>query len=187
MQQNRKSLFPYICIIMIIARHGDVILRELEETDIPKLAEYANNQKVSNNLRDAFPSPYTVEDARAFVAMARGRDPKSIFAIEYKGEYVGNISLMPCGDVYRNSAEIGYFIGEPFWNKGIMTTAVTLITAYGFDILGVVRIFTGIFEYNKASGCVLEKCGFEKEAVFKKAITKKGVLYDEVRYARIKS
>ena len=86
---------------------------------------------------------------------------KTIFAIEYQGEYVGNISLSVGTDIYRKSAEIGYFIGEPFWNKGIMTKAVNLITEYGFEKLSIIRIYTGIFDYNKSSQRVLEKCGFE--------------------------
>ena len=170
---------------MIIAQKEDVVIRELRVSDIPKLAEYSNNQKVSINLRDAFPSPYTKDDAVRFVEMAAAKDPKTIFAIQYKGDYVGNISLTPGSDVYRKSAEIGYFIGEPFWNKGIVTKAVQLITRYGFENMDIVRIHTGIFEYNKASQRVLEKCGFRKEGIFRKSICKNGKMYDEIRYALI--
>ncbi|MGV8093148.1 MAG: GNAT family N-acetyltransferase [Mangrovibacterium sp.] len=171
---------------MIIAQNGDVVIRELNESDLLKLAEYANNEKVSINLRDAFPNPYTIDDAKKFLEIIEKQSPKTFFAIEYKGDYVGNISLLVGNDVYRNSAEIGYFIGEPFWNKGIMTKAVNLITEFGFKNLGIIRIHTGVFEFNKPSQRVLEKCGFEKEAVFKKSVTKKGVIYDEIRYAKIK-
>ena len=171
---------------MILAKNGDVVIRELEVSDIPKLALYANNEKVSCNLRDAFPNPYTMDDAVRFVEMAAAKDPKTIFAIQYKGDYVGNISLTPGSDVYRKSAEIGYFIGEPFWNKDIVTKAVKLITRYGFENMDIVRIHTGIFEYNKASQRVLEKCGFRKEGIFTKSICKKGELYDEIRYALIR-
>ncbi|TVQ09386.1 MAG: N-acetyltransferase [Bacteroidetes bacterium] len=169
---------------MIIAQIKDVVLRELEESDLPKLAEYANNEKVSVNLRDAFPSPYTIEDARGFLKMVEKQNPKTVFAIEYEGNYVGNISLSVGDDVYRNSAEIGYFIGEPFWNKGITTKAVNMMTDFGFNTLGVVRIHTGVFEFNKSSQRVLEKCGFEKEGVFKQAITKNGSMFNEIRYAK---
>ncbi len=171
---------------MIIARNGDVALREIEESDIPKLAEYANNEKVSINLRDAFPNPYTIEDAKGFINMVSKQNPKTFFAIEYQGDYVGNISLLVGNDIYKNSAEIGYFIGEPFWNKGITTKAVNLVTDFGFDKLGIVRIHTGVFEFNKSSQRVLEKCGFEKEAVFKNAVTKQGKIYNEIRYAKLK-
>ncbi len=170
---------------MIIAQNEDVILRDLEEMDIFKLAEYANNKKVSVNLRDAFPSPYTVENAKEFVEMVNKQNPKTFFAIEYRGEYVGNISLSVGTDVYRNSAEIGYFIGEPFWNKGIATKAVNLMTDFGFEKLGIVRIYTGVFGFNKSSQRVLEKCGFSKEAIFKSSITKNGKIYDEIRFAKV--
>ncbi len=99
----------------------------------------------------------------------------------------GNIGLVKGTDVYVKSAEIGYFLGELFWNKGIMTQAVNLITDYGFENLDIDRIYTGVFDYNLASQRVLEKCGFTKEATFRKAIFKNGKIYDEIRYAKLKN
>jgi RimJ/RimL family protein N-acetyltransferase len=112
--------------------------------------------------------------------------PVQLFAIEYNGVHVGNVGVHPMDDVYCKSAEIGYFLGEEYWNKGIMSRAVKLAVDYAFAELDVVRIFTGIFDYNTASGRVLEKCGFRKEAVFEKAVFKNGNFYDEIRYAIIK-
>lgn len=169
-----------------IIENRDVKLRELIDSDLAKLSEYANNEKVSVNLRDAFPKPYTLKDAENFKKMIDSQNPKTFFAIEYKGEYVGNISLSVGNDVYKKSAEIGYFIGEPFWNRGIATKAVCLITDWGFKNLDILRIHTGIFEFNKSSQRVLEKCGYIKEAVFKKSIYKNNEIYDEIRYAKIK-
>lgn len=169
----------------IIGTDNDIIVRGITEADLSKLAEYANNINVSKNLRDAFPSPYTLQDARNFYNIVKNENPKVTFAIENKGEYVGNIGLIIGTDVYRNNAELGFFIGEPFWNKGITTKAVNIATSYGFDKLKIVRIFSSVFEFNEASQRVLEKCGFEKEAVLKKAITKNGVIYDEIRYTKI--
>jgi RimJ/RimL family protein N-acetyltransferase len=166
-------------------KSGDIKLRPLKLTDYTRLAVLANNEKVSCNLRDGFPHPYTEADAKTFLSKFADQHPTYFFAIEYKDEYVGNISLVPCQDIYRQSAEIGYFIGEPYWNKGIVTKAVTMITEYGFSELGIVRIHTGIFEYNIASVRVLEKCGFTKEGVFRKSITKQGQLWDELRYAKL--
>ncbi|MBE0653673.1 MAG: GNAT family N-acetyltransferase [Bacteroidales bacterium] len=148
------------------------------------MAELANNEKISINLRDGFPHPYTVDDAERFIAICNQQSPPTVFAIEFKGTYVGNIGLHKGEDIYRKSAEIGYFLGEPYWNKGIMTKAVNLICEYGFDELDIVRIFTGVFDYNLASQKVLEKCGFEREAIFKKAVVKKGNIYNEVRFAK---
>ncbi len=166
---------------------GKVKLRPFRLEDAPRLTELANNIKIAENLRDGFPHPYTLADAEIFIKMCLNQNPTQAFAIEYNGEYVGNIGVHPEKDVYRKSAEIGYFLGEPFWGKGIMTDAVKQMVEYGFENLDIVRIHTGIFEYNIASQRVLEKCGFKKEAVFEKAIFKKNQLWNEVRYALLKN
>ena len=168
-------------------KSGNIVLRGLRRSDAKRLSDLADNEKISRNLRDGFPNPYTVADAENFLAKFTNQDPVTYFGIDYMGEYVGNISLVPCQDIYRMSAEIGYFIGEPYWNKGIVTTAVHMITEYGYNHLGIVRIQTGIFEYNTASQRVLEKCGFLKEGIFRKSIFKQGKLWDEVRYAKLKT
>lgn len=162
---------------------GDIELRPLKESDAALLAKLANNEMIGINLRDGFPFPYTPEDAMNFIK--RFMHSNSIFAIIFKGIYVGNISLTACENVYRKTAEIGYFIGEPYWNKGIASAAVTLITDFGFKNLGFARIHTGVYEYNPASQRVLEKCGYIKEGVFRKSIFKNNQLWDEVRYAKI--
>jgi RimJ/RimL family protein N-acetyltransferase len=164
---------------------GDVELRSLLNTDAPRMAELSNNKLISQNLRDGFPHPFTLADAMSFIEKYSTHPAIILLAITYKGEYAGNISLLPGTDVYRKSAEIGYFIGEPFWNKGITTIAVSLIIDYAFSTLGIARIHTGIFEYNLASQRVLEKCGFEKEGIFKKSVFKMGKLWNEIRYAKI--
>ncbi len=166
-------------------RSGEVELRNLRDSDAPRMAELANNPLVSQNLRDGFPHPYTLADAENFIEKYSKHPAIILYAITYRGEYAGNISLLPGTDVYSKSAEIGYFIGEPYWNKGITSAAVNLIVDYGFSTLGIVRIHTGVFEYNQASQRVLEKCGFIKEGIFKKSIYKMNNLWDEVRYAKI--
>jgi [ribosomal protein S5]-alanine N-acetyltransferase len=164
---------------------GDIKLREFRKTDAQRLVALANNEKIARNLRDGFPHPYTLKHAEEFIEKFIGLDPPTFFAIEYKGEYVGNISLMKGNDVYRKSAEIGYFIGEAYWNKGIASAAVSLITEYGFKNLDIIRIHTGVYELNIASQRVLEKCGFAREGVFQKSIFKQGKFLNEVRYAKI--
>ncbi|HPT30332.1 MAG TPA: GNAT family protein [Prolixibacteraceae bacterium] len=164
---------------------GMVSLRPFRQEDAPRLAELANNEKIAVNLRDGFPHPYTPEDAEKFIEMALSK-PDQIFAIEYQGEYVGNIGVHLKSDVYRLGAEIGYFLGEPYWGKGIMTKAVNLVCDYAFRELGIVRIDTGVFDFNPASMRVLEKCGFVREAVFRKSVIKRGKICNEVRYAKIK-
>jgi ribosomal-protein-alanine N-acetyltransferase len=164
---------------------GNIKLRPLRLSDAERLAVLANNEKISRNLRDGFPNPYTLADAENFLAKFTNQDPVTYFGIEFNGEHVGNISLVPGQDIYRKSAEIGYFIGEPYWNKGIVTTAVNLIAEYGFNHLGIIRIHTGVFEYNMASMRVLEKCGFTKDGVFRKSVFKQNTIWDEVRYSKI--
>jgi ribosomal-protein-alanine N-acetyltransferase len=166
-------------------KSGNIKLRALQLTDAKRLAELANNEKISRNLRDGFPNPYTLADAENFLEKFADQDTVTYFGIEYNGEHVGNISLVPGQDIYRKSAEIGYFIGEPYWNKGIVTTAVNLITEYGFKQLGIIRIHTGVFEYNTASMRVLEKCGFTKDGVFRKSVFKQNKIWNEVRYSKI--
>ncbi len=164
----------------------NILLRKFRSTDAERLVELANNEKISVNLRDGFPHPYTLADAERFLNYAIAFEQQTFFAIEYYGEHVGNISLLPGQDVYRKSAEIGYFIGEPYWNKGIATSSVNLITQFGFTKLDLVRIHTGVFEYNAASMHVLEKCGFIREGIFRKSVIKNGRVWDEIRYAKIR-
>ena len=166
-------------------KSGNIKLRPLRLSDAKRIAQLANNEKISRNLRDGFPHPYTLADAENFLEKFTNQDPVTFFGIEYMDEYVGNISLVQGQDIYRKSAELGYFIGEPYWNKGIVTTAVNLITGYGFKQLGIIRIHTGVFEYNTASMRVLEKCGFTKDCVFRKSVFKQNKIWDEVRYSII--
>lgn len=164
---------------------GEVRLRPFRMSDRDRLVRLANNENISRNLRDGFPHPYTAEHAEVFIRKAMDHDPVTLFAIEYKGDYVGNIGLVQHSDVYRKSAEVGYFIGEEYWGKGIATTALKLICAYGFKTLDIVRIHTGVYEHNLASQRVLEKNGFVKEGVFKMAVFKYGKFWNEVRFALI--
>jgi len=163
---------------------GDVTIRKFRRSDKVRMAEIANNPKIAANLRDAFPSPYTLEDAQKFISICLRQEPYEVFAIEFEGEYVGNIGLHRQDDVYRKTAELGYFIGEPYWNKGITTRAVKLICEYGFRELDVDKIFSGVFSFNTASQRVLEKCGFTLEAILKSAVIKNGEICDEHRYAK---
>lgn len=164
---------------------GAVALKPLAQEDAIALASLADNKKVWDNLRDYFPFPYRLADARTFIASTQEQDPQTSFGIFYRQEVCGVISLIPQQDVYRKNAEIGYWIGEPFWHLGIATVAVKGITSYGFRQLGLKRIQAGIFECNPASMRVLEKNGYKKEGVFPEAVFKNGTFLDEHRYAII--
>lgn len=161
----------------------NISIRPFCKTDAHRLAELANNENIARNLRDAFPHPYTLEAAEKHISFCQSLHPTLNFAIVYNDEYVGSIGLVMGEDIYRKSAEIGYFIGEDYWNKGIASKAVNLITRYAFETLGIIRIHTGVFEYNPASRKVLEKCGFICEGIFRKSFYKDNQLWDEYRYA----
>jgi len=160
-------------------------IRPLELSDKTPLAKIADNKKVWNNLRDYIPSPYNESDAEFFIRLTKQEKPPQNFGIEYKGEICGVIGLIIQQDVYRKSAEIGYWLGEDYWGKGIATKAVELITEYGFKTLHLIRIYTGVFEFNIASMKVLEKNDYIKEGIFKKAVFKNGKLWDEHRYYKL--
>lgn len=154
-------------------------------SDTSQLAKLANNKNIFDNLRDSFPHPYGESDAELFINSTSQENPKQNFAIEYSGNLCGVIGLIIQNDVYSKSAEIGYWIGESFWGKGIATTAIKLITNYGFEDLKLTRIFAGVFESNKASMKALENNGYKKEGVFKKAVFKNANFLDEHRYFKL--
>jgi [ribosomal protein S5]-alanine N-acetyltransferase len=162
------------------------VLRPWQKEDAPSLALHADNPRVASCMRDLFPSPYTIDDARRFIAMATGPSRNILLAIEVQGEAAGGVGIHPLADVYRGTAEIGYWLAEPYWGKGIATEAVRAIIPVAFGQSGIVRIQAGIFSGNPASMRVLEKCGFIREAVHRNAITKHGVLMDEILYVRFR-
>lgn len=163
-----------------------VTIRPFVMEDKKRIALLLNNRKIWDNLRDYIPHPYTVKDAEAYITFCNEADPPTNFAIEYQGELVGSIGLVLKTDVYRKSAEIGYWLGEDYWGKGIASHAVKLMVDYGFQHLDIVKIYSGIFSFNVASQKVLEKNGFEKEGILKKAIYKNGQFCDEIRYSKLK-
>ncbi len=157
-------------------------LRNWIPDDAGSLARHANNPRIAAMMRDAFPSPYTLEDAHRFIKMATGSTPNLFLAIEVKGDAVGGIGIHPLDDVKRGFAEIGYWLSESIWGKGIVTDAVRSLVPVAFKRYDIVRLQAGIFSNNPASMRVLEKCGFIREAVHRNAITKNGILLDEVMY-----
>ena len=160
-------------------------LREFRNSDSKRLAELCNNKNIWENVRDYLPFPYTENNAKDFIHRCQMEDPQFTFAIEFNTEFVGTIGLVKQTDVYKLSAEIGYWIGEPYWGLGIATKSVKLITEYGFTNLGLVRIYTGVFDFNKASQRVLEKAGFKQECIFEKSVFKNNKICDEYRFGLI--
>ncbi|MBU0508765.1 GNAT family N-acetyltransferase [bacterium] len=161
------------------------VVRSWEESDAPSLARCANNRNISRNLRDAFPFPYTEDDARSFIEMARGRNPDTFFAIEVEGEAAGGIGYRLQGDIDRVAAVIGYWLAEPLWNRGIMTEALAAVTDYAIREHGLTRVYATPFEWNAASMRVLEKCGYLCEGRLRKRAIKDGKVIDLFMYAYV--
>ena len=159
-------------------------LRPLRPDDAPALAVLANNRKIWDRVRDYFPFPSRETDAREFIAASRESEPPLSLAIECQGQFCGVIGLMPQTDVNRKTAEIGYWLGEPFWHRGLATEAVRQMCAYGFA-RGFARLHAAVFAFNEPSMRVLEKNGFVKEGVFRKAVFKNGRFFDEHWYAKL--
>ena len=134
-------------------------------------------------MRDAFPHPYTDEDARRWLGAAVVMEPLRFFAIEVGGEAAGGIGVSPFVDIYRRSGEIGYWLARSHWNRGIVGEAARAVTQYAFETLDLVRVQTGVLAWNVASMRVLEKCGYEREGVQRRAAFKDGCFVDLVMYA----
>ncbi len=151
------------------------------------LAKHANNPHVSRNLRDMFPSPYTHEDAEHWLAVVSCMQPETQYAIDVEGVAVGGIGISPGLDVHRIDGELGYWLGEEFWNRGIMTAAIKAFIPHCFRAYALERIHAHVFEYNVASGRVLEKAGFVLEGRLRKAAMKDGVVIDMLLYAKLRA
>lgn len=164
----------------------DIRLRRLAITDKKTIASLCNNKKIWNNLKDRFPFPYSEKDAEEFINLTLKESPQLNFGITYKDDLVGVTGLIKQKDVYKLSAELGYWIGEPYWGLGIATQAARLMVDYAFEKLELVRIFSGVFDFNKASQRVLEKTGFKLDCIFEKAVIKNGIICNEYRYSIIK-
>lgn len=158
-------------------------LRPLRYSDAESLSKHANNHKIWEQLRDAFPNPYTIAHAREFIRMHSAVKPISVWGIEIQKEIVGCIGYHPLEDVYRINAEIGYWLAEEYWGKGITTKACKQIVEIIFETTNMQRICAGVFSTNPSSMRVLEKAGFRAEGIGLDALIKNGKLLNEHRYA----
>jgi ribosomal-protein-alanine N-acetyltransferase len=162
-------------------------MRDWRPSDAESLLKHANNLNVSRNLRDAFPYPYTADDATRWLQHNVGREPITNFAIEIGGEAAGSVSLRLQSDIYGRVAEIGYWIAEPHWGRGIASEAARAMTGYGFARFPLDRIEAEVFERNAASMRVLEKAGYRLEGTLRQRITKAGETMDATIYAILRS
>ena len=158
-------------------------IRSWWSSDLESLVRHANNRNIWINLRDRFPHPYTTRDGHAFIKQTREQQPESAFAIVVNDEAVGGIGFQLQGDVERVSAEIGYWLGEPFWGRGIATEALVALTEYAITTHGLTRVYAVPFAWNRASCRVLEKAGYVLEGRLRRSAVKNGNVTDQLQYA----
>lgn len=161
-------------------------LRNWKISDVDSLVEHANNYNVAKWLTNQFPYPYDKNAGRAFIDSTSNDNPQKVFAIEIDGKAVGSIGIFPQSDIHEKSAEIGYWLSEEYWGKGIMPKAIAEMIDYGFESFDIVRIYARPFSNNKGSQRVLEKAGLELEARLKRSIYKNGEYLDELIYSKLK-
>jgi [ribosomal protein S5]-alanine N-acetyltransferase len=158
----------------------NIELRQWTERDIDQLNGLANNAKIFRYMTDGFPFPCDVTRAAAFIDRANNSTTSMIRAIEWRGKVVGGIGLHLQSDIYRYNAELGYWIGEPYWGKGIATKAVSMMCNWGLDHLDIQRIYARPFASNLPSQRVLIKSGFVHEATLPQTIFKNNQWEDEM-------
>ncbi len=162
------------------------MLRYWRRGDEASLVRHANNYDIWRNLRDRFPHPYTHEDAREWIDHTLNEDPPVNLAITVNHEAIGGIGIIPGSDIHHRSAEIGYWLGEEFWGRGIATEAVKAASQWAVDNYDLNRLWAGVFEHNAASARVLVKAGYQFEARLRQAVTKESRALDELIYALVR-
>ena len=167
-------------------RFGEWQIRSFRPEDAEAVARYANNRKVWRNLQDRFPHPYSLRHAEAWIALAAAQTPETNFAIASATEAIGGIGLELGRDVHRRSANVGYWLGEPCWGRGIATAALRAFSEFAFAEFDLVRIDANVYEWNPASARVLEKAGYQYEGLLRKSVIKDGEILDQWLYAIVR-
>jgi len=161
-------------------------IRPWAESDAESLQRHANNRRVSMHLRDRFPYPYPLEGARTFLGWVAKQPSPTVWAIEVDGEAVGGIGIELHSDVERVSAEIGYWLGESVWGRGIATEALTAVTMEAFKRFDITRLYAVPFADHVASVRVLEKAGYVREGHLRRSAIKDGQIRDQLLFAAYK-
>lgn len=163
-------------------------IREWNIKDAAGLAEMLNNKKILNNLRDGLPYPYTESDAEEYITsmLAAEKTKTFAFAITVKDKVIGSIGVFRCDNIHSRTAEMGYYIGEHYWGRGLGTSAVIQVCNYIFENTDIIRIFAEPFAHNAASCRVLEKAGFKFEGLLRSNAVKNGKVIDMKMYSLIK-
>ncbi len=160
-------------------------IRSWQSSDEQTLALHANNREIWLNMRDRFPHPYTQADARHWLDSILRANPETSFAITVGGDAVGGIGLVLHEDIERCSAEVGYWLGQTYWGRGILTAALKAFTRYAFDEFELTRMYAVPFLRNTASMNVLEKAGYQREGIMRRSAIKDGQVIDQALYAYV--
>lgn len=161
------------------------VVRDWARADCESLVANANNRNVWRNLGERFPNPYTRSDAKKWLSGLEKETDPTHWAIEVDGFAVGGVGVDPGELEYIKSGRFGYWLGEPYWGRGIMTAAVQAASDYALAHFGLVRLEASVFEWNPASMRVLEKCGFAREGVLRRSVFKDGEIIDTMLYAKV--
>jgi [ribosomal protein S5]-alanine N-acetyltransferase len=165
-----------------------IVLRPWSFADVNDLSTLADNRKIWDNVRDYFPYPYTRKKAEEWVGLHHHKRPVTHFAVEVDGKLAGGISIMAKEDIYRCSAEIGYWIGEPYWGRGIASEAIRQLLEISWEQYPeLVRIYAELFPTNVASARALEKNGFILESVRKNSCIKNGIIGDDMVFVKLRT
>ena len=164
-------------------------IRRWELSDARDLATALSNKKIQDNLRDGLPYPYTEQDGKEFISamLVANENDTFAFAITVNGKVIGGIGAFRQGNIHRQTAELGYYIAEEYWGKGIMTEAVKQLCDYVFSNTDIIRIYAEPFAYNIGSCRVLEKAGFQYEGTLRSNALKNGNVFDMKMYSKLKT
>ena len=164
-------------------------IRKWELSDARDLATALSNKKIQDNLRDGLPYPYTEQDGKEFISamLAANENDTFAFVITVNGKAIGSIGAFRQGNIHRQTAELGYYIAEEYWGKGIMTEAVKQLCDYVFSNTDIIRIYAEPFAYNIGSCRVLEKAGFQYEGTLRSNALKNGNVFDMKMYSKLKT
>lgn len=160
-----------------------ISLRKWNDDDLEDLISAANNAHIAQFLTDSFPHPYSADFGRQFISLAQDKNAGLRLAISIDGKAIGGIGIHPQTDIFRKNAELGYWLSEDYWGKGIATQAVQQIVPIAFENFAITRLYARVYGNNIASQKVMAKSGFEKEAHFKNSLFKNGQFLDELIYA----
>jgi len=164
-----------------------IVLRPWSIRDAADLARIADNKNIADNLRDGFPNPYSLKDAMTWLNIILPENfPPRFFAIIFDKQIAGSIGIVTKTDIYRKNVEIGYFLSEEYWGRGIVTRAIKAATSYAFREFDIVRVYAEPFADNPGSKRALEKAGFSLEATLKNNVVKNGVIKDSCIYSVLK-